>query len=301
MCVATKKINEIDPGAFIINTPADQFVEDNDAFRDTMNLAISESMSKHSATFIGINKTNRKTLSELGVFTYSGNEKTDNVFQAVDMYEKPKGDLLDKIMQDEKFTVNSGITVWPSDIFESFEDGDRIPGPSTDTMIKWLLKNHGVKIVIGKDFGWDDCGTFKALHTLNRKHSVGNEVVLLGETQNIEYDDECEEALLITDSSLEVDVYGAREKTVIARKINGEYFLEVAAFDHNAGVALAADYYRQNPEDFKAGFEVGGTNNRFINPLGPKFHACFIGVSKVTVITYKRRSGRFGFKVIFDN
>ncbi len=298
LCVATQKINKIDPGSFVISTASDQFVEDNEAFRKTMNLAISESMSNHSVVFIGVNKYDRKTLSDLGVFTYSGNEKTNSVFQAVDMFEKPKGDLLDKIMQDEKYTCNTGISVWPSDIFESYEEGSRLPGPSTDAMIKWLLKNHGVKIVIGEDFDWDDCGNFKALHTLNRKSNVGNGVVLLGETQNIDYED-CEDVLLITDESLEINVYGGRKAAVIARRINGENYLEVAAFDHNGGVALAAECFSKNPEEFKNGLYIGGDNNEFINSLGSKFHLCVIGKSNVKVNTYRRRSGRCGYNIVF--
>ena len=293
MVIATNHIYGTDPNAVVISTPADQSVDNNDNFRKVITAAISNVNERPDhVVFVGKENTDRSKVKELGVFTY---QKSSETVVSVDgFYEKPRGEMLQKIMQGN-FACNTGISIWSSNIFRPCLELENRE-VATDELINELRSRTNVDLVVGK-FHWSDCGNFQALHEENRYHS-GSDIVILGKKENVEYD-KCHDVLLITDESLEINVYGASNVAVIAREIAGHYYLEVAAFDYNQGVAEAAKIFEENIEAFRAGITLGGRNNGLTTPYEDIYHCCFIGVTGYKVFTYERRSGKRGFIVTF--
>ncbi|MBR5027184.1 hypothetical protein IKX64_01150 [Candidatus Saccharibacteria bacterium] len=293
MVVATNHVYGSDPNAVVISTPSDQSVDINDNYCKVINAAIEDvSKDPSHVVFVGKVIPNSSTVKELGVFTYE--ETSEIVVPMKDFYEKPQGEVLKKVMQSE-YACNTGISIWSSNIFRPCLELESRE-IATDELINELRSRTNVNVVVG-DFPWDDCGNFEALHRVNR-HNSGSDVVVLGNTENVLYED-CHNALLITDASLEINVYGASNVAVIAREIDAHYYLEVAAFNYNQGVAEAAKIFEENIEAFRAGITLGGRNNGLTTPREDIYHGCFIGVSNYKVHTYERKSGKRGFQITF--
>ncbi|MCR5832323.1 MAG: hypothetical protein K6G36_00030 [Candidatus Saccharibacteria bacterium] len=293
MVVATNHVYGSDPNAVVISTPSDQSVETNKNFYRVINAAIENvSNNPDHVVFVGKPITDDSIVKDLGVFTYK--ETSETVVAMEEFYEKPQGATLQKVLRG-KYACNTGISVWNSAIFRPCLEMESRE-IATDELIRELRARLNIDIVVG-DFHWDDCGTFKALYRVN-SYSSGSEVVVLGNAENVVYEN-CRQSLLITDSSLEINVYGASDVAVIAREIEGHYYLEVAAFNYNQGVAEAAKIFEENLAAFRAGITLGGRNNGLTTPREDIYHCCFIGVSNYKVHTYERKSGKRGFQVTF--
>ncbi len=286
--VATKYIEEKDPEAKIIMTPADQFVENNQHFTNAMTrgLAIAEA----NPVIIGKRITDENAAKELGNIIYDDEEEKAeaNGFSIETFVEKPNIDWITKTMVEKSSACNTGISIWkPNQIIK---DNDINIG--TDKLINELLINP--RLVVGK-FPWDDCGTFEALYNLNSHETKAN-VVTMSDQENIVCNG-CSNALVISSNSIELNVNGIVRAAVIATMIDDEYYLEIASFDATKGVATAAKIFEEDLATFKQGLTLGGKNNGFTNPYGEKFHVCFIGVSNCKVDTYIRKKGIPGFLI----
>ncbi len=279
---ATKVIEEKDPNAKIIMTPADQYVENNQDFKNAIlrGLAIAET----NPVVIGKRINDANAAKELGNIIYDNeeNKAEANGFSIETFVEKPDIDWITKTMLEKSSACNTGISIWkPSQIIK---DNDIDIG--TDKLINELLIEP--KLVVGK-FPWEDCGTFEALYRLNSQYT-GADVVTLSDKENIVPRD-CSRCLIISSNSIELNVNGIKDAAVIATMIDGEYYLEIASFNATKSVATAAKIFEEDPDMFKQGITLGGKNNGFTNPYGDKFHVCFIGVSGCKVDPYLRKKG----------
>ena len=287
MLVATSFINQQDGDAIIIQTPSDQYVEQCNDFKSCVEKGI-EVCRNGNPVIIGKRITNADVAKELGNIIYSP-EDGDLSHRIEDFIEKPNIETISQIMRTKSSACNTGINIWKSNMIGQYQDNTPI---ATDTLINEILIEP--RVIIGT-FGWEDCGTFKALYQLNRLKN-NNNVIGLSNANNIEYKD-CGDALLITESTIELDVYGVSKVAIVAREIDNEYYLEIASFDAVEGVAKAAELFESCPTLFKEGVTIGGKNNGFTCPQPDKYHVCFIGVSGYKVNTYNRRSGKRGFNI----
>lgn len=285
---ATKVIEEKDPNAKIIMTPADQYVESNQYFKNAIlrGLAIAET----NPVVIGKRINDANAAKELGNIIYDDEEDKSeaNGFSIETFVEKPDIDWITKTMLEKSSACNTGISIWKPD--QIIKDNDIDIG--TDKLINELL--IGPKLVVGK-FPWEDCGTFEALYNLNFRET-GADVVTMSDQDNIVCQN-CSKSLIISSESIELNVSGITRAAVIATMIDDEYYLEIASFDATRGVATAAKIFEEDLATFKQGLILGGKNNGFTNPYGEKFHVCFIGVSNCKVDTYIRKKGIPGFLI----
>lgn len=288
MIVATNAIYNIDPNAIVVQTPADQFVDANESFILSMNEAITAA-NDGTPVIIGKDITDANVAKELGNIIYT--KTSGNIFEIEDFIEKPEVKTITEIMRRKNSACNTGINIWKADVFDENTPNIEV---KTDSLMKEILQNP--KLIVGK-FQWGDLGNFEALYRLNSQ-KTGISVIQLGAKDNIRHTD-CEEALLITDPSIEINVYGVNDVAIIAREIDGHYYLEISKFGANKEVALASKIYKECPMAFKNGITIGGNNNEFTDPDKKHYHACFIGVSGFKVWTYKRNSGKKGFQISY--
>ena len=285
---ATKVIEGKDPNAKIIMTPADQYVENNQDFKNAIlrGLAIAET----NPVVIGKRINDAKAAMELGNIIYNDEEdKAEaNGFSIETFVEKPDIGWITTTMEEKSSACNTGISIWKPD--QIIKDNDI--GIGTDKLINELLVNP--RLVVGK-FPWEDCGTFEALYNLN-SHETRANVVTMSDQENIVCNG-CSNTLVISSNSIELNVNGIVRAAVIATMIDDEYYLEIASFDATKDVAMAAQIFEENLPTFKKGLVLGGENNNFINPYGARFHVCFIGVSRCIVTAELRKKGTPHFSI----
>ncbi len=289
MLVAANHIKEIDADSVVIQTPADQYVDANDAnFKDVINHAIDSAW--HHPVIIGKRITDSGVAKELGNIIYPS--VSADIYDIEDFLEKPSEDIIKKIMRERNTACNTGINLWKTESLGYIPENE-IP---TDVLINDILRPMGAKLMVGT-FRWADLGTFEALFQYNAKRENA-QVVQLSDPMKIAYKD-CDNVLIYTDQSIEVDVHGAENVAVIAREINNEAYLMISSFDAIQEVAMAAKIHKQCPNSFREGLTIGGRNNGFTNIGGDKYHVIFIGVSGYKVISNIRKSGNGGFVVSY--
>lgn len=297
--VATNFINDIDPNARVIVTPADQLVDVDVVFLSIVRSAIEKvfaDQENNTVVFIGKPRQDSKVIKELGVFVYT--DKTSSTPKIEEFYEKPQGELLENIVRFKDFVCSTGISVWHSSIFKTTPEFERFANDpvKTNQLVDALLEKKNVYVTIN-DFTWNDCGTFAELYQVIR-HRTGADVVKLGKIENIE-DEDCSHALLIAGEELEINPHDISGVAAVACEIGEKYLLMIVAFGKNKEVSAAARLLEECPESFWNGMSIGGNNNTFNAPVGnTKFHVCFIGVDNFKVNCYRRRGdSKRGFEI----
>ena len=206
---ASYKIGARDPDANIIVAPADHIILKEEAFRDTIRVALGATRLNDVLVTLGIQPTRPDT--GYGYIQYIPDKMT--VKKVKTFTEKPHLELAEQFLESGDFVWNAGIFVWNvqtlkkavkkylPELAELFGDGeahyytpDEIPyinkiyahcgSISIDNGI--MEKADNVHVVLSS-FGWSDLGTWKSLYEISEKDENENVVegnVLLHDTQN---------------------------------------------------------------------------------------------------------------------
>lgn len=166
-----------EPDDILLVTPSDHMIDDSDAFKESVNKAISLANSNYLVTF-GI----KPTRPEIG-YGYIEYEK-ENV---ISFREKPDGKTAKKFLDSQNFLWNSGMFCFKASVFldelkkyqpELFQKTKKVFENSQGNLLKESLsldvpsisidyavmeKSNKIK-VIPSEFSWTDLGSFESLY-----------------------------------------------------------------------------------------------------------------------------------------
>lgn len=197
-CVAYAcyKIASRDPEANVVVTPADHIILKEEAFRDTIRIALGATRQKDILVTLGIQPTRPDT--GYGYIQYIPDKAM--VKKVKTFTEKPHHDLAVQFLESGDFVWNAGIFVWNvqallsavrkylPETAELFEEGTKLYyTPEEAGFINKIYSHCGnVSIdngimekadnvhVVLSSFGWSDLGTWKSLYEVSEKDENEN-------------------------------------------------------------------------------------------------------------------------------
>ena len=190
-----------DPEGVMIVLPADHYIEDEEAFRKTL-LAAKETVSdKEYLVTLGIRPESPSTgfgyIEKGDILGQSGDRE---IFRVRRFTEKPDINTAEKFLEKGSFLWNSGMFIWkvstileeikthlPS-LHKGLEEIRQAIGTDREEKIiaevysnlesisidYGVMEKSKIAVVIPSDFGWNDVGSWSALHELLEKDESGN-------------------------------------------------------------------------------------------------------------------------------
>lgn len=188
-----------DPDSVMVVLPADHYITQPENFIKVLNTAVETAKKENSLVTIGIQPNRPET--GYGYIRYdssaSSGDNERNVYRVRNFTEKPDEAKAEKFLASGDYLWNSGMFIWKTSvILEAFEknlpkvydeaqkliqsdatkeDVDSFyhscPSISIDYGI--MEKAKTVHVVPG-DFGWNDVGSWTAVHELSVKDENGN-------------------------------------------------------------------------------------------------------------------------------
>ncbi len=204
-CVAyaSYKIKKINPNATLIVAPSDHIVMSETRFKNTLEIAISQSIKEQCLVTLGIKPSRPDT--GYGYIQFLDNKDgTLNEVRDVKMFtEKPNLELAQQFIDSGDFYWNSGIFIWSADaiidafskflpsLHEAFNEGMNVYNTDLEAEFiehtyaecKNISIDYGIMekaknvYVVLSDFGWSDLGTWGALYTHIDKDENQNAVI----------------------------------------------------------------------------------------------------------------------------
>lgn len=189
-----------DPKAMIIVAPSDHLVLKEDAFHETLQLAMDQAASEECLVTLGIMPSRPDTGYGYIQFQEGGNTTHPRVKRVKTFTEKPDHDTALRFIESGEFLWNAGIFIWnlasinkafathlpemsalfdaQRGAFGTAKEKEAIAGiypqctnVSVDNGI--MEKASNVYTVMG-EFGWSDLGTWGSLYTHLPKDAEGN-------------------------------------------------------------------------------------------------------------------------------
>lgn len=213
---ATYKIATRNSNARIVVAPSDHLILKEEAFIETVQLALEQCATSDSLITLGIKPSRPDTGYGYIQFTGDPETKVKRIKKVKTFTEKPDLELAKEFIASGDFYWNSGIFIWSlSSIQKAFEthlpDMDELfsglktvyntPAEAEKIVNVYavcenisidygiLEKAKDVKVVLS-DFGWSDLGTWGSLYTHLQKDEhgngiLGNNVVLSESSGNV--------------------------------------------------------------------------------------------------------------------
>jgi mannose-1-phosphate guanylyltransferase len=165
-------ITKRDPNATVVILPADHLILDPAEFQATLKKACEAAKAADTVVTIGVRPSRPDT--DYGYIQYEQNE--DAVAKKVLKFtKKPPLVLAESFLASGDFLWNAGIFVFTiptiQGIFAHF-----ISETYTLSFDYSIMEKAKNVMVIAGNFGWSDLGTWKTLHDVRDKDSVGNVV-----------------------------------------------------------------------------------------------------------------------------
>ena len=200
---ANYKIQNRNPNACIIVTPADHLIEKEDKFLDNINEGLKFTSNRNVLLTLGI--TPNRPATGYGYIQIDTKDKNGVFNKAKSFTEKPHLELAKFFVKSKEFYWNSGIFIWSlnainnafnkhlpelSNLFEEHNNSFDTPNEAYPlskiyTDAKSISIDFGVMekaenvFVLCTDFGWSDLGTWNSLYTIGDKDNDAN--VTIGE------------------------------------------------------------------------------------------------------------------------
>lgn len=224
IAVAAKILATEDPDAVMIVLPADHIIEDADAFRACLDLAVRAASEKGALVTLGIEPVRAET--EYGYIRAGAPAGIDGVFEVDSFREKPDAVTARGYVEAGGYYWNSGMFVWRADRFleeidsnlpdvgRALETLRSVPGDSGFDgeladfygAVESVSVDYGIMekardvLVIPSTFGWDDVGAWPALSRVWPPEEDGNtargDVILIDSDGCIAYSEQGTVAVL---------------------------------------------------------------------------------------------------------
>ncbi|HEU4996992.1 MAG TPA: sugar phosphate nucleotidyltransferase [Gemmatimonadaceae bacterium] len=176
--------------ATMISVHADWAIQDADAFRETLGAAATAAEEHHALVTVGIVPT--RPDPGLG-YIEPGEQISTGVRRVTRFVEKPSRERAAE-MWDRGFLWNSGIFAWRvGEFLDEVQALSPEVGPALQKntrslagffrAVKPIAVDHAVLerskrvLVVAGTFGWDDVGTWGALHRVRRRDAQDNAVI----------------------------------------------------------------------------------------------------------------------------
>lgn len=265
-CVAAAAVilNKIDPKSVMVVLPADHQITKQKAFLSYLNSAVETAKNENSLVTIGI-KPNRPETG-YGYICYNKGSKivkADNeVFSVNNFTEKPDSQKAQDFLQAGNYLWNSGMFIWKTetilnafknhlpDVYKlamelqnselSQKDFNQFYRACPSISIDYGIMEKAEKVhVVPGEFGWNDVGSWTAVHELSEKDENGNafgdaKVSIIDSSQNY----------IHTDSGKLVSLVGIDNVAVVET----EKAILVVNLNKAQGVKQVVDELKSNPE-----------------------------------------------------
>lgn len=287
MVKAAEFINEYDKEAVIINTPADQFIGDNEAFTQTIEQALN-TYDEDIPIIIGYKTTDVTTAIGCGHMLAD-----ENGYLVGDFIEKPSRDKAIQLIRDEKAACNTGINIWSAQKILSVISSSEISnsGLQTDELMNRFSHYGKIKVVTGK-FDWHDCGTLQSLYEINLKNATPHHKnVTLGGGRNVVERYNCKNSLFYVPKGIELDAYNIEDAAVTINTIGDKIIVVVVKRTESQDVKQLAEKCTESL--LGNSFTIKGNNNHLLpsNISKEELYVGFVGVNEHYVLVHKDRNG----------
>ena len=192
-----------DPEAFVIVAPSDHLVLKEEAFHDTVRLALAQAGEVDSLVTLGIMPDRPDTGYGYIQFNDGAGTSHPRVKRVRTFTEKPDHTTALSFLESGDFLWNSGIFIWKLESIRKafrthlpemealFEKGNGLYGTSDEadfiTEVYEACENVSIDYgimekaanvyTVVSDFGWSDLGTWGSLYTHVEKDDTGNAIV----------------------------------------------------------------------------------------------------------------------------
>lgn len=261
--------HRIDANAVVVNTPSDQYIEENeDHFKLAVHQAI-ENAKRHHPTIVGVKVNDLNTFVGCGHAVYK--QSAGSKFFPIDKFvEKPKPALAEQMMREDNSACNSGINVWlAEDLLAAYplkklekrvrslrNPRSRLGEMKTNELMS-EFKN--LDLTVG-EFGWHDCGTLKAYWEISNK-TPHHHNASVGEV----YRSGCLDSLFITLPKVKLFATGIVGCAVVVNVIRGKLHIVDVDMDYSQQVKELAEKFYENEELLTMPFAIyGAINNSLI-------------------------------------
>lgn len=201
IALATAMAAKENPESVVITLPSDHYITDVESFRSVMDSAIRTASEQDALVTIGIRPDKPETgygYIQCRPHGEVADQKGHAEFMDVVRFrEKPDLETAKAFLADGNYLWNSGMFIWRASVFleelrlrmpelhsavtpfidtaASKEEIDRFFHQSTSISIDYGLmeKAEQVKVVPG-DFGWNDVGSWEAIHALAKPDADRN-------------------------------------------------------------------------------------------------------------------------------
>jgi len=213
ICLAAAKITKDDPDAVMAVLPADHYMADNKGFCDCISKAGQVALESSALVTIGITPDKPETGYGYIEFDKENRPPIDGVYNVITYHEKPDIDKARDYLEKENYLWNSGMFVWkvetilknierflPETYREIMTLSDCFDTPDFDMSLKLayekiesisidygILEKADSVLTIKGDFGWNDIGSWTAIHDISEKDNDNN--VLIGDIISVDSSD----------------------------------------------------------------------------------------------------------------
>ena len=303
MAKAAEFIYAHDDQAVVINTPADQYIAQDDNFIDTMKLAILSAQAGEP-TIVGVKITDEVIFSGCGHAVY---DPDDESFckTVTGFVEKPDKKTTHRMLREDNSACNTGINVWlAEDLLNAVNcaeldaeaerllaTGEKGEALGTDELMTYLGQ---LRVSIGT-FAWYDCGTLKALYEISAKTPNHHNATLgKGYIERVH----CMDSLFITMEGVNLFPINAEGVAVVLNNIKGKIVIAVVALSESQLVRELAEDFQRNEIILTNDYSVKARNNIVIDTnFSDEIVAGFVGVSGYVVHALKGPDGDINITV----
>lgn len=305
MVKATERISVLDWQAVIINTPSDQYVVEDEEFKDAIENSLEIARAGNVAV-VGVKITDLVTAKGCGHVVFDPSEETANGFRKmVDFIEKPKEKLADKLMRNASSAVNTGINVWKAEALLKVISPNNIlarKAANKEAGQRWELTTDGflkmfpnVYAVAG-NFEWHDCGTLSAMYDVVKDKTPNHRNANIGGGEIDRTD--CLKSLFYAAEGFKLHATGFYESAVIANvvEVNGEIhpIVAIVKLSESQRVKELAEDIKTARQILSVDFQIDARNNCIMRSnISKDTIYGFVGVENCIISVHKNADGTF--------
>lgn len=201
VAAAAQILYNSDPEAVMVVLPADHKVKDEESFRSILKAAVETAIQEESLVTVGIKPNRPETGYGYIRFDRSGtiNNGSHDVYKVKNFTEKPNREKAREFLSSGDYLWNSGMFIWKAETvlqaFQKFQEdiyeqlhhlrGKNVSKTDIDNFYHacpsisvdyGIMENANNVHVLPGDFGWNDVGSWTAVHELADKDSSDNSI-----------------------------------------------------------------------------------------------------------------------------